>query len=105
MLGNIPYMTEFENQKIYMQGFICERKNQTILHMIYANGLQNGFNRAVVLGTCSGGACCGPALCDFIFTVKNISKMFITGPNVIKSVTYENVTMDELGVTSFVINH
>jgi len=52
---------------------------------------------ALVMGPCAGGACYGPALCDYIFTVKNITKMFITGPEVIKAVTNENVTMEELG--------
>ena len=52
---------------------------------------------AVILGPCSGGACYAPAICDFIFMVKDISKMFITGPNVVKTVINEEVTVDELG--------
>ena len=52
---------------------------------------------AVVLGPCSGGACYAPAICDFIFMVKEISKMFITGPNVVKTVINEEVTVEELG--------
>ena len=44
---------------------------------------------AVILGPCSGGACYAPAICDFIFMVKDISKMFITGPNVVKTVINE----------------
>lgn len=52
---------------------------------------------AVILGPCSGGACYAPAICDFIFMVKDISKMFITGPNVVKTVVYEEVTVEELG--------
>lgn len=52
---------------------------------------------AVILGPCSGGACYAPAICDFIFMVDEISKMFITGPNVVKTVINEEVTVDELG--------
>lgn len=52
---------------------------------------------AVILGPCSGGACYAPAICDFIFMVKETSKMFITGPNVVKTVINEEVTVEELG--------
>ena len=52
---------------------------------------------AVILGPCSGGACYAPTICDFIFMVNDISKMFITGPNVVKTVINEEVTVDELG--------
>lgn len=52
---------------------------------------------SVIMGPCSGGACYSPAICDFIFMVRSTSKMFITGPQVVKSVTGENVTVEELG--------
>ena len=52
---------------------------------------------AVILGPCSGGACYAPAICDFIFMVRDISKMFITGPNVVKTVINEEVSTEELG--------
>lgn len=52
---------------------------------------------AVILGPCSGGACYAPAICDFIFMVKNTSKMFITGPQVVKTVIGEETTVEELG--------
>lgn len=52
---------------------------------------------AVILGPCSGGACYAPAICDFIFMVKETSKMFITGPNVVKTVINEEVSVEELG--------
>ena len=52
---------------------------------------------AVILGPCSGGACYAPAICDFIFMVRDISKMFITGPNVAKTVINEEVSAEELG--------
>ena len=52
---------------------------------------------AVILGPCSGGACYAPAICDFIFMVRETSKMFITGPNVVKTVINEEVSVEELG--------
>ncbi len=52
---------------------------------------------AVILGPCSGGACYAPAICDFIFMVSDISKMFITGPDVVRTVIKEEVTMEALG--------
>ncbi len=50
-----------------------------------------------ILGPCSGGACYSPALCDFIFVVKDVSKMFITGPAVVESVLGSRPTLEELG--------
>ncbi|MBI4713145.1 MAG: acyl-CoA carboxylase subunit beta [Planctomycetes bacterium] len=52
---------------------------------------------SVVMGPCAGGAVYSPALTDFIIMVKNTSHMFITGPEVIKSVTNEEVTFEKLG--------
>ena len=52
---------------------------------------------SVIMGPCAGGAVYAPALSDFTFMVKGTSQMFITGPAVIKSVTGEDVTMEELG--------
>ena len=52
---------------------------------------------SVIMGPCAGGAVYSPAITDFIFMVKNTSQMFITGPAVIKSVTDEEVTAEELG--------
>ncbi|WP_196593953.1 methylmalonyl-CoA decarboxylase subunit alpha [Pectinatus sottacetonis] len=52
---------------------------------------------SVIMGPCAGGAVYSPALTDFIFMVKNTSQMFITGPAVIKSVTAEEVTAEQLG--------
>ena len=51
---------------------------------------------AVIVGPCSGGACYSPAICDYIFMVNDISKMFITGPQV-KTVVNEECTVEELG--------
>jgi len=50
-----------------------------------------------IMGPCAGGAVYSPAITDFIVMVKNTSYMFITGPEVIKAVTHEEVTMEELG--------
>lgn len=52
---------------------------------------------SVILGPCAGGAVYSPALTDYIFMVENISQMFITGPQVIKSVTGEEVSPETLG--------
>lgn len=52
---------------------------------------------SVILGPCAGSAVYSPALTDFVFMVSGISKMFITGPQVIKTVTGEEVTSEELG--------
>jgi acetyl-CoA carboxylase carboxyltransferase component len=52
---------------------------------------------SVVLGPCAGGAVYSPAMTDFIFMVRNSSHMFITGPDVVKTVTGEDVTLEELG--------
>jgi acetyl-CoA carboxylase carboxyltransferase component len=52
---------------------------------------------SVIMGPCAGGAVYSPALTDFIFMVKNSSYMFITGPDVVKAVTGEEVTFEQLG--------
>ena len=52
---------------------------------------------SVILGPCAGGAVYSPALTDFVFVVDGVSKMFITGPEVIKTVLGEEISMEELG--------
>ncbi len=52
---------------------------------------------SAILGPCAGGAVYSPALTDFIVMVKKTSHMFITGPDVVKTVTHEDVSMDDLG--------
>ncbi len=52
---------------------------------------------SVVLGPCAGGAVYSPAITDFVLMVKGTSYMFVTGPNVVKTVTHEEITHDELG--------
>ncbi len=52
---------------------------------------------SAVLGPCAGGAVYSPAITDFIFMVRGISRMFVTGPNVVKTVTHEDVSFEELG--------
>jgi len=52
---------------------------------------------SAILGPCAGGAVYSPAITDFTYMVRHSSYMFVTGPNVVKTVTHEDVTMDELG--------
>jgi len=52
---------------------------------------------SLIMGPCAGGAVYSPAMTDFIFMVKDSSYMFVTGPEVVKTVTHENVTQEELG--------
>lgn len=52
---------------------------------------------SVIMGPCSGGACYSPAICDFVFMVRETGKMFITGPQVVKTVLNEESTVEELG--------
>ncbi|KAL3685800.1 hypothetical protein R1sor_003822 [Riccia sorocarpa] len=52
---------------------------------------------SVIMGPCAGGAVYSPALTDFVFMVKGSSNMFVTGPDVVKQVTQEEVTQEELG--------
>ncbi|HET9076067.1 MAG TPA: acyl-CoA carboxylase subunit beta [Acidimicrobiales bacterium] len=52
---------------------------------------------SVIMGSCAGGAVYSPAMTDFIFMVRDTSQMFITGPDVVKTVTGEEVTLEQLG--------
>src|SRR5690554_3283247 len=52
---------------------------------------------SAVMGPCAGGAVYSPAITDFVFMVEGTSYMFVTGPNVVKTVTHESVTHEELG--------
>ena len=52
---------------------------------------------SAIMGPCAGGAVYSPALTDFIFMTRNTSYMFVTGPDVVKTVTHEEVTQEELG--------
>jgi acetyl-CoA carboxylase carboxyltransferase component len=67
--------------------------------IFYRNTLASGIvpQISVVLGPCAGGAVYSPALTDFVFVVDRISKMFITGPEVIKTVLGEEISMEDLG--------
>ncbi len=67
--------------------------------IFFRNTLNSGVipQISVILGPCAGGAVYSPALTDFVFVVENISKMFITGPEVIKTVLGEEISMEELG--------
>lgn len=52
---------------------------------------------SLIMGPCAGGAVYSPALTDFVFMVQDSSYMFVTGPEVVKTVTNENVTKEQLG--------
>jgi len=67
--------------------------------IFYLNVMGSGVvpQISAVLGPCAGGAVYSPAMTDFILMVKNTSYMFVTGPDVIKSVTHEEVTKEDLG--------
>jgi acetyl-CoA carboxylase carboxyltransferase component len=67
--------------------------------IFFRNTLNSGVipQISVILGPCAGGAVYSPALTDFVFVVDNISKMFITGPEVIKTVLGEEISMEDLG--------
>ncbi len=68
-------------------------------NIFYRNTVASGVipQISVIMGPCAGGAVYSPALTDFVFMVDKTSQMFITGPQVIKAVTGEDVTFEELG--------
>lgn len=70
--------------------------------IFYRNTLASGVipQISAIMGPCAGGAVYSPAITDFILMVENSSYMFVTGPNVVKTVTAENVTAEELGGAS-----
>ncbi|MCU0419853.1 MAG: acyl-CoA carboxylase subunit beta [Cyclobacteriaceae bacterium] len=70
--------------------------------IFYRNVMASGVvpQLSAIMGPCAGGAVYSPAITDFIFMVENTSFMFVTGPNVVKTVTHEEVTSEELGGAS-----
>jgi propionyl-CoA carboxylase beta chain len=68
------------------------------LHNVLASGVIPQIS--VIMGPCAGGDVYSPAMTDFIFMVKDTSYMFVTGPDVVKTVTNEEVTAEELGGAS-----
>ncbi|MFY0653665.1 MAG: acyl-CoA carboxylase subunit beta [Cyclobacteriaceae bacterium] len=70
--------------------------------IFYRNTLASGVvpQISAIMGPCAGGAVYSPAITDFIMMVENSSYMFVTGPNVVKTVTQEDVTSEELGGAS-----
>ena len=66
--------------------------------IFYQNTMASGVipQISAILGPCAGGACYSPALTDFIFMVKEKSHMFVTGPDVVKTVIHEEVSKEEL---------
>ncbi|MBI3510594.1 MAG: acyl-CoA carboxylase subunit beta [Bacteroidetes bacterium] len=67
--------------------------------IFYRNTIASGVvpQISAIMGPCAGGAVYSPAITDFILMVENTSYMFVTGPNVVKTVTHEEVTSEELG--------
>ena len=67
--------------------------------IFYRNTLASGVipQLSVIMGPCAGGAVYSPALTDFVFMVEDTSYMFVTGPNVVKTVTHEEVSSEDLG--------
>lgn len=67
--------------------------------LFYLNTKASGLipQIAAIMGNCAGGSSYSPAMCDFVFMVKNTSQFFITGPKVIKALTGEEVSMNDLG--------
>ncbi len=67
--------------------------------IFYRNTMASGVvpQISAIMGPCAGGAVYSPAITDFIMMVENTSYMFVTGPNVVKTVTHEDVTSEELG--------
>ena len=67
--------------------------------IFYRNTLASGMipQLSAIMGPCAGGAVYSPAITDFTLMVKNTSYMFVTGPNVVKTVTHEEVSAEELG--------
>ena len=67
--------------------------------IFYRNTMASGVvpQISAIMGPCAGGAVYSPAITDFILMVENTSYMFVTGPNVVKTVTHESVTSEELG--------
>ncbi|MFO0322803.1 MAG: acyl-CoA carboxylase subunit beta [Bacteroidota bacterium] len=70
--------------------------------IFYKNTLASGVipQLSAIMGPCAGGAVYSPAITDFIMMVENTSYMFVTGPNVVKTVTHEEITSEELGGAS-----
>jgi propionyl-CoA carboxylase beta chain len=70
--------------------------------IFYRNTMASGVvpQISAIMGPCAGGAVYSPAITDFIMMVENTSYMFVTGPNVVKTVTHESVTSEELGGAS-----
>ncbi|MEY3418183.1 MAG: hypothetical protein RL711_103 [Bacteroidota bacterium] len=70
--------------------------------IFYRNTMASGLipQLSAIMGPCAGGAVYSPAITDFIMMVENTSYMFVTGPNVVKTVTHEQVSAEELGGAS-----
>ena len=91
-LSGLMTLEELEFKKVLFHlGVMQTYFSETLKHLV------SYLNFQLYLGPCAGGAVYSPALTDFIFMTKNTSYMFVTGPNVVKTVTNEEVTAEELG--------
>jgi propionyl-CoA carboxylase beta chain len=80
---------------IVLVSIICNSYAEVFQRNVMASGVVPQIS--LIMGPCAGGAVYSPAMTDFIFMVKQTSYLFVTGPNVVKTVTHEDVTQEQLG--------
>ncbi|MEW6439331.1 MAG: acyl-CoA carboxylase subunit beta [bacterium] len=97
--GRVPDASDLDWYKIKKRTYFSNAFDKHGGSVFFPNTLASGIvpQISAILGTCCGIAVYSPALTDFIFMVDNTSHMFITGPRVVKMVTGEEVTMEDLG--------
>src|SRR6202000_1307622 len=93
-------LSETHAQKIVKIQDMAMKARAPIIGLYDAGGARMQGGVSVIMGPCAGGDVYSPAMTDFIFMVKNTSYMFVTGPDVVKTVTNEVVTAEELGGAS-----
>lgn len=95
----VPFVNLNDSGGARIEEGICSLSSYSRLFYLHtvASGLIPQI--AVIMGPCAGGASYAPALCDFIFMVENNSQMYLTGPQVIKTVTGEDISAEALGGT------
>ena len=92
-----PYITINDSGGARMEEGICGLDGYGDMFLRHTRASGKIPQIAVIMGPCAGGACYGPALCDFVFMVEKTSQMFLTGPGVVKTVLGEEVSTEELG--------
>lgn len=93
----VPFLNLNDSGGARIEEGICSLSAYS--RLFYLNTVASGLipQIAVIMGPCAGGASYSPALCDFVFMVKGTSQMYLTGPQVIKTVTGEDITAEQLG--------